>query len=147
MAAPAPAPAPSPASAWLLFRAAGRRSALPLSQVARLEEIPASRVERAGQRELVQYRDRLLPLIRLAGQDADNDAAGQRVADNATLQVIVHAGKRGPVGLVVDEILDIVEQPALLAASPDGTDSVAVLGRRVTELVDLPALVARSVPA
>jgi hypothetical protein len=63
------------------------------------------------------------------------------------LQVIVHSGERGAVGLVVDEILDIVEQPAAITASPGGDDSVAVLGRRVTELVDLPALVARSVTA
>jgi two-component system chemotaxis sensor kinase CheA len=157
--AAAPAPAPCSATAWLLFRAAGRRSALPLSQVARLEEIPAARVERAGQRELVQYRDQLMPLIRLSGQPgtehtvAGKDVAGKDVADQDvadkgkdTVQVIVHSGARGAVGLVVDEILDIVEQPAALAASPGfGSDSFAVLGRRVTELVDLSALVARSV--
>ena len=146
----APAATPCSAAAWLLFRAAGRRSALPLSQVARLEEIPAARVERAGQRELVQYRDQLMPLIRLAGPGTEHAVADQDVADKDkdTLQVIVHSGERGAVGLVVDEILDIVEQPAAITASPgSGDDSVAVLGRRVTELVDLPALVARSVTA
>ena len=148
----APAPAPPSAAAWLLFRAAGRRSALPLSQVARLEEIPAARVERAGSRELVQYRDRLMPLIRLWGHaGAEHAVAGKDTdthTDKDTLQVIVHAGERGSIGLVVDEILDIVEQPQALADSPgSGSESVAVLGQRVTELVDLPALVARSVSA
>ena len=146
----APAPAPPSAAAWLLFRAAGRRSALPLSQVARLEEIPAARVERAGSRELVQYRDRLMPLIRLWGHAGAEHAVADKDThtDKDTLQVIVHAGERGSIGLVVDEILDIVEQPEALAASlGSGSESVAVLGQRVTELVDLPALVARSVSA
>ena len=86
---------------------------------------------------MVQYRDRLMPLIRLSAP-----AAGQ-----ASLHVIVHAGDHGPVGLVVDEILDIVEQPQAPAPEPGGSESVAVLGRQVTELIDLPALLARTVPA
>jgi two-component system chemotaxis sensor kinase CheA len=129
-----------PLAAWLVFRLpADRRGALPLSAVARLEEIPAARVERAGERELVQYRGQLMPLLRLSTPPA---------ADHQLLQVIVHAAGNRCIGLVVDEILDIVEQPVLGDASlPGAAQPVTVLQQRVTELLDLPALVRQSFSA
>ncbi len=53
---------------WLLFRL-GRsgRLAIPLSLVSRLEEFKLSLVERYAGREVIQYRDQIMPLIRLAG--------------------------------------------------------------------------------
>jgi len=139
-AGPRPAAAASPDTSWLLFRlSADRRAALPLSQVSRLEEIHAARVERAGDREVVQYRDRLMPLIRLSTPPPSQPE---------TLQVIVHSAAGGAVGLVVDEILDVVEQPAaLLPPQPDGlAESVTVLAQRVTEIVDLAVLLPASAP-
>ena len=48
----------------LLCRAGSfRASAIPLSQVARLEKIPAASVEPAAGRAAVQYRQRILPLL------------------------------------------------------------------------------------
>ena len=44
----------------------GRRLALPLSQVARLEEVPREAVERASGQQMIQYRGQILPLVRLA---------------------------------------------------------------------------------
>src|SRR5262249_36334186 len=41
----------------------GGRMAVPLAQVARLEEFPRSAVEKVGGRDVVQYRDAILPLI------------------------------------------------------------------------------------
>ena len=41
----------------------GGRMAIPLSQVARLEEFPRSSLEHVGPRDVVQYRDEILPLI------------------------------------------------------------------------------------
>ncbi len=50
----------------LLFRAGSfERLAVPLSLVARLEEFPRSSIEHAGGRQVVQYRNRILPLVRL----------------------------------------------------------------------------------
>jgi len=50
----------------LLFRAGSfERLAVPLTLVARLEEFPKSSIERAGGREVVQYRDHILPLVNL----------------------------------------------------------------------------------
>ena len=51
----------------LLFRAGSfDRLAVPLSLVARLEEFPQSSIEHAGGGEVVQYRNRILPLVSLA---------------------------------------------------------------------------------
>ena len=50
----------------LLFRAGSfERLAVPLSLVARLEEFPQSSIEHAGGCQVVQYRNRILPLIPL----------------------------------------------------------------------------------
>ena len=50
----------------LLFRAGSfARLAVPLSLVARLEEFPQSSIEHAGGGQVVQYRDRILPLVSL----------------------------------------------------------------------------------
>ena len=53
--------------AFLLFRAGSfARLAVPLSLVARLEEISLSKIEHAGGKRVVQYRGRILPLASLA---------------------------------------------------------------------------------
>ncbi len=50
----------------LLFRAGSfERLAVPLSLVARLEEFPAASIEHAGGCQVVQYRNRILPLVPL----------------------------------------------------------------------------------
>ncbi|MET7427350.1 chemotaxis protein CheA, partial [Dactylosporangium sp. NPDC005555] len=43
-----------------------RRVAIPLDMVTRLEEFPVERIERTGSREVVQYRDQILPVLRLS---------------------------------------------------------------------------------
>jgi two-component system chemotaxis sensor kinase CheA len=117
------------------------RVALPLSQVARLEEFDAARVEKSGQREVIQYRGRILPLVRvgeLIGAYGGDEAP-------ATLRVVVHTTADGDsVGLVVERILDVVRQPLVRAAAPArsaGVLGAVVIQERVTELLDLDGLV------
>ena len=93
----------------LLFRAGSfERLAVPLSLVARLEEFPRSSIERAGGSQVVQYRDRILPLVSLEGVLEPGSAAGATAADPA--QVIVFNDGDRSVGLVVDQILDVAEE-------------------------------------
>jgi two-component system chemotaxis sensor kinase CheA len=121
----------------------GRRAALPLAEVSRLEEFPAARVERSGLVEVVQYRDGILPLIHLA------DAIGiprsaESAAEGATLSVIVHDSAAGRVGIVVDRVIDVVQTeivPARVGVRP-GVLGSAVVQDVVTDLVDLDAVVA-----
>lgn len=131
--------------AWqtLLLLAVGRRRmALPISIISRLEEIPRQMVELADGREVVQYRDHILPLIRLAEVlETEADAP----ALERPLQVVVYSEQDWSVGIVVDEIVDIVETVVQTdtAAQTPGVVGSAVIQQHVTDLIDLPALIRR----
>jgi two-component system chemotaxis sensor kinase CheA len=115
------------------------RLAIPLSAVARLEEIPANSVEHADGREVVQYRGQIMPLIRLADVLGRSDAT----SESQTMQVIVYTRGDKSVGLVVDNILDIVESSLTVksTASGRGIMGSAVVQQRVTDLLDLNAVI------
>jgi two-component system chemotaxis sensor kinase CheA len=123
----------------LLFGVHGEeRMAIPLSMVARLEEFPRSRVERSNGKHVVQYRGRILPLLDLSGAIGEDATA-------APLQVIVYSEQGRSVGLVVEQILDVVEESVedehQLVAS-----GLAVIAGRVTDLVNVRDLILASDP-
>jgi len=123
------------------------RMAIPLSQVARLEEFARSAVESAGQRQVVQYRGHIMPLIRVA--EAVNLPVGNLPVDaEALLLVVVYAEKGRSVGLVVERILDIVEEDVALErkAQRAGILGSAVVQQRVTDLLDVQGLVQTAHP-
>jgi len=120
-----------------VFRA-GRdgRFALPLSPVARLEEFPAAGIERSLGREVVQYRGRILPLVRLAEllgrQPSDGD-------DPIVVPTIVCVHDGFALGLIIDRIVDIVETPLRVEptnGSP-GVSGRAIIQGRVTDILDV----------
>ncbi len=125
---------------WLLFRLGkSGRLAMPLSLVSRLEEFNVSQVERSTGREVIQYRDQIMPLVRLS------EALGYGGAqESELLQVIVYSSYGRNVGLVVDEILDIAEQSAEIQQirQAETLKGAAVIQQRVTDLLDIPALLA-----
>ena len=117
------------------------RLGLALSAVDRLEEFSVGRVETSGGQEVVQYRDALLPLKRLA------DLVGSSLRANGdeeagVLQVVVCSRDGESVGLVVDRILDIVEENIELRRrlSQKGLLGSVVLQGKVTDLVDVDTL-------
>jgi two-component system chemotaxis sensor kinase CheA len=112
-----------------------RQMAIPLATVTRLEEFPASWIEHVGSRELVQYRDEILPLVRLTGLLGD---AGRR-ADDDVLTVVVCFTRGRSVGLVVDAIVDIVEGGPSSRDNPNGVGllGTAVVQDRITKLLDV----------
>jgi len=120
--------------ALLLFRAGGdRRMAIPLSRVARLEEFAGASVEHAGGHPVVQYRGGLLPLVRVA-QEVAVTGTGQ---EGGSLRVVVYSHQGHDVGLVVEDILDVVEEaPVVYARAGDTAGTTAVIQDRVTELLD-----------
>lgn len=127
---------------FLLFRAGSfERLAVPLSLVARLEEISLSKIEHAGGRRVVQYRGRILPLASLAPilDPGAADAAGCQ--DPA--QVVVFSNGERSIGILVDQILDIVEDQVTVrqAAARHGLLGSAVVGKKVTDLLDLHAVI------
>ncbi len=122
----------------LLLFSAGRFSRLvvPLSMVARLEEFPASRVEYGAGVPVLHYRDVILPL---AWVGAMLDPAAPPAATGDCLQVIVFSEGNRHVGLVVDQILDIVEEAVTVKrANPAfGLLGSGVVGGKVTDFIDL----------
>jgi len=135
----------------LLVRSPGNgRMAMPLSKVERLEEFPLSLVERAGNERLVQYRGQIMPILDLKSLLAERRAPSRLEAAEAselllptdTLQVVVCSHQGGQVGLIVDQILDIVEDTLAeprAAGRPGVLGSVVILGR-LTELLDVEAM-------
>ncbi|WP_342360440.1 chemotaxis protein CheW [Terrarubrum flagellatum] len=105
-------------TALLIFRSNGRRCALPLSAIARLEEVEAKSVERAGGHSVMQYHGKLLPLV-------GADALVERKAPKAPCLVLTQKDKS--VGLVVEAIVDVIEQEIVL----DGGDGPGVLGAAI----------------
>lgn len=120
----------------------GRRAALPLREVSRLEEFSVDRIERSGNAEAVQYRDGILPLVRLAG------AIGlvESVREDDQVSVVVHESGTSRVGIVIDRVLDVVEASVVCSevGRRAGVLGSAVIQDRVTDLVDLDAVVALS---
>jgi len=128
---------------FLLFDVVNERSmAIPLSTITRLEEFPSKRVERAGTGFVVQYRNDIMPLVRLA--DAISGLGHAPPADDdAMLQVIVYTKNGRNVGLVVDRILDVVEDRVDLqvVGKRHGVLGSAIIDGRVIELVDVDGVV------
>ncbi len=129
-----------PVQTLVLFRFGdGRRMAVPLSRVARLEEFPAAAVEATAGQEVVQYGEQILPLVRL--EQVFPSAAGEPAASDS-VQVLVVAAHGRSIGLVVGRILDIVETADDVQPGPRrrGVLGSLVLQQRVTDLLDVQAV-------
>ncbi len=116
----------------LVFRAGSQQQkAVPLSLVARLEEIDCRRIEISDGRYLVQYRDRLMPLLRIDSNGGVRQAGAQ--------PILVFAERDRAMGLVVDEIVDIVEQRLDIEVASDqpGVLGYAVVKGSATEIIDI----------
>ncbi len=120
----------------------GRRAAMPLRDVSRLEEFSISKIERSGGAEAVQYREGILPLVRLA------PAIGlvESVREDDQVSVVVHESESRLVGIVIDRVLDVVDATVVRSevGRRSGVLGSAVIQDRVTDLVDLDAVVSLS---
>jgi two-component system chemotaxis sensor kinase CheA len=125
----------------LLFRAGSfERLAVPLSLVSRLEEFPQSVIERAGGSRVVQYRGSLLALLSLASV-LDPDVPDQAIGRDPAQVIVFQDGERS-LGIVVDQILDIVEDVVTIRrqSARKGLLGSAVVGKRVADVLDLQAV-------
>jgi two-component system chemotaxis sensor kinase CheA len=131
----------------LLFDTGERgRLAIPLSTVARLEEFPRRLVEYSGAQEVVQYRGEIMPLIPVAKYFPGAPAAGEP-AD--PMQVVVYSEQGRSVGLVVGHINDIVHETISVRRDVRcaGIAGSAVIQNRVTDLLDVPAIIRAADPS
>ncbi|HVZ09041.1 chemotaxis protein CheW [Rhodopila sp.] len=114
----------------LLFHAdGGQRMAVPLGLVARLEDIPRERIEWSCGAPVTQYRGRLMPLVAL-GQAPD--------AGRPTQPLLVFADGDRSMGLMVEEITDVVEERLDIELSHPrpGTMGTAVIAGKATDILD-----------
>ena len=128
------------AESWLLFRVGDRgKLAVPLSMVSRLEEFDPAAVEFSGNRQVVQYRGEIMPLVCIA--EALHLPA--QAVREGPMQVVVHSEGGHSVGLVVDEILDIIDQNVSVTRSSGDACLLgsAVIHQHVTDLLNVPELV------
>lgn len=121
----------------LLFEVGTSRMAVPLSQVDRLEEFRRSATEQSGRQNVVQYREKIMPLIDLSRyfEQAPSSAA----AGSDSFQVVVTSRDGRRIGLVVDRILDIVEDHVDLdsVSARKGLLGSALIQNRVTDFIDV----------
>jgi len=116
----------------LLFRAGGSKQprAVPLALVARLEELDAEKIEYSDGQPVVQYRGKLMPLVPIS--------PGFMPVEEGHQPVLVFADGDRSMGLMVDEIVDIVEDRININLSGDtqGYMGTAVIAGKVTEVID-----------
>lgn len=115
----------------LVFRAGSQQpKAVPLELVTRLEEIAAEKIEFSNGRHMVQYRDQLMPLVSMEGVD---------IRSSGVQPILVFADDGRSMGLVVDEIVDIVEEhlDIQVASTREGILGCAVIKGSATEVIDV----------
>jgi two-component system chemotaxis sensor kinase CheA len=116
----------------LLFRAGDETpKAVPLGLVARLEDIPHDTIEMSGATPVVQYRGKLMPLVPMSGHWMRGEPGSRQAV------LVFNDGDRA-MGLMVEEILDVVEERLVVEAAQDrpGFLGSAVIAGKVTGVID-----------
>ncbi len=145
--ATAPARSSGVSAEMLVFRAGThQRLGLPLSIVNRLEEFPVEALEDAAGQAVVSYRGELLPLFDVASF-LDSGSLSVLPSSGRIKVVVINNGDPSfngdrRIGLIVDEIIDIVEDVIEMMRTSPNTSFVgsAVLGGAVTDLLDVTVL-------
>jgi two-component system chemotaxis sensor kinase CheA len=115
----------------ILFRAGpGAPKAVPLALVARLEEIDRKTIERSNDRHMVQYRGQLMPLVAMQ--------EGKEMPADGRQPVLVFSDRQRSMGLLVDEIVDIVEDrlEVELSSANLGRLGSAIVAGKATDIID-----------
>jgi len=114
----------------LLVRAGpGAQKALPLALIGRLEMIPRARLEITGSRLVTQYLGGLMPLV----------ALDPGIAQDLDIQPVLVISDNGQhIGLMVDEILDVVSESIVIEIASDRPSllGTAIIGTKATEIID-----------
>ena len=121
-------------TAMLLFRAGeNHRMGVPLGLVARLEDIPREKIELSCGAPVIQYRGKLMPLIAI-----DGAPIGSNDQQKPTQPLLVFAEGDRIMGLMVDDIIDVVEDhlDIELAGARAGLLGTAVIGGQATDVLD-----------
>jgi len=118
---------------FLLVEAAGRRAAVALGDVLRIEQMPVKRIEYVGMRPVINFEGQLLPVDDTAGV-----LAAAQGDPEALLVVVVCRNGNRHVGIVVSHVLDVAAGSELVESGTNlRTDGVTLLKDCVTGIVNL----------
>ena len=133
---PARAPAAEIADRYLVCGTfGGRRIAVPLADVVRLEKYRLDEVQAVGDRRVIRRGDIFTTL-----EDADCLLGAATAPAAATMSVVVLNERCGGVGLAVGSIIDVLAaESRVLPASSPGVAGILALGGIATEVIDLAA--------
>lgn len=126
-------------TALLVFRAGTEEpKAVPLALIARLEEIDVETIEISNGQPVVQYRGQLMPLLPVS-EGLERKTEGRQ-------PVLVFTDRDRSMGLMVDEILDIVEENLNIeiAADTEGVIGSAIVDGSATEIIDASSFLTRA---
>jgi two-component system chemotaxis sensor kinase CheA len=118
--------------AMLLFKGGDNiPKAVPLALVARLEEINCESIEYTNGKPLVQYRGRLMPLVPVSDPIDFTEKKGR-------MPVLVFTDSGRSMGLVVNEIVDIIEDRLNIEIGSEkpGMFGSAIIGGHATDIID-----------
>jgi two-component system chemotaxis sensor kinase CheA len=118
---------------YLLVEAAGRKAAVPLGDVLRIEQMPVSRIEYVGVRPVINFDGQLLPVDDTGGVLAASEG-------NPEAQIVVVVCREGNrhVGIAVSHVLDVATGAELYEAGTTlRTQGVTLLKECVTGVVNL----------
>ena len=120
------------------------RVAMPLDQVSWLDEFEEGQIERTGSQEVVQYRGRMVPLVRIGGLLGEVSCSVRL----GRLPLIVCRYLGHSIGFVVGRIIDIAQvQPTQLhPPTRAGVLGSQILNERVTEHLDVVCAMESAMP-
>jgi len=122
----------------LLFRTGSAElKAVPLEAVARIEEVDVQSIEHVSSQPVVQYRERLMPLIAIDDRHVWKGTGRQPV-------LVFDRGGRS-FGVAVDEVVDIARERIAIQLQPlrEGLMGSAVVAGKAADLVDIEHYIAR----
>ena len=123
---------PVSSSRVLIFAASadGPICAVPLADVARIENLPLETLEQAGGRMVLQYRGSLMPLEVIGGDP---------LVREETRPILVFDTPHGPYGLVVSHIVDVVQTEIELRFGQQNPCflGTAIIAGKATEVLDI----------
>ena len=118
---------------FLLVEAAGRKAAVPLGDVLRIEQLPFKRIEYVGLRPVINFEGQLLPV-----DDSAGVLAAAQIDPDAPVVVVVCRDGNRHVGIAVSHVLDVATGGELCEAGTSvRTEGVTLLKECVTGVVDL----------
>ena len=118
-------------------------SAIPIEYVNRMDKMAANKITRSANRDVLKYDNQILRILDLSQILNQSPRATQSEIYEEQLNLVIYFSKQGPLGLIVQEIDQIVELPKELHRTSPlqfGLLGMAFLGDRLVNVLNMPEL-------